>query len=160
MTNAASIPAAKSETAAFARPRTPATAEKRGSMSMIEFDYGSEAELFPPRSRASSRTLSVSSRPRASYRRFAQAADAIRFAIEELPPELLSGTFLEVAEERFDQDGIRLLYDDAAYPLARRTAPPRPMKPGRRGKIASDTDRVRAAGRTEAVDTSRHRGAT
>jgi hypothetical protein len=133
-------------------------------MSMIEFDYGREAELFPPRSRissrASSRTVGVSSRPRASYRRFAQAADAIRFAIEELPPELLSGTFLEVAEERFDQDGIRLLYDDAAYPLARRAAPPRPKKPGRHSKIASDTDCVRAAGRTEAIDTSPHRGAT
>ena len=144
---------------------------------MSEFDYGSEAELFPPKSRissrASSRTLSVTSRPRAGYRRFAQAADAIRFAIEELPPELLSGTFLEVEEERFGHDGIRLLYDDAAYPLARRAAPPRPMNSARRSnivdfrhavaladKITKDTARGRPAGRTGAVNTSRQRGAT
>jgi hypothetical protein len=89
-------------------------------MTMIEFDYGSAAELFSPRDRSAK----PRSKPRACYRRFAQAADAIRFAIEELPPELLSGTCLEVEEERFDRDGIRLLYDDAAYPLARRAAQP------------------------------------
>ena len=102
-----------------------------------------------------------------------RAADAIRFAIEELPPELLSGTFLEVEEERFGHDGIRLLYDDAAYPLARRAAPPRPMNSARRSNIVDfrhavaladkttkDTARGRPAGRTGAVNTSRQRGAT
>ena len=53
------------------------------------------------------------------YRRFDRAADAIRFAIEELSPELLIGAHLEVEEERFDSEGIRRLYDDADYPLPR-----------------------------------------
>jgi hypothetical protein len=47
---------------------------------------------------------------------------AIRFAIEELPPELLLAAQLKVAEERFDGDGIRRLYDSVEYPLARRAA--------------------------------------
>jgi hypothetical protein len=56
------------------------------------------------------------------YGRFARAADAIRFAIEELPPELLLAAELKVAEERFNGDGIRRLYESAEYPLARRAA--------------------------------------
>ena len=81
---------------------------------VVTIDYDSEAELFPTRSRIS--------RPRPmGYRRFARAADAIRFAIEELPPELLIGAYLEVETERFDSDGIRRLYDAAEYPLVRRT---------------------------------------
>lgn len=84
---------------------------------MAAFNYSSEAELFPVRSRTS--------KPRAArYRRFARAADAIRYAIEELPPALLLGTYLEIREERFDSHGIRLLYDAAAFPLARRAVAP------------------------------------
>jgi hypothetical protein len=62
------------------------------------FNYNTEAELFPGRK---SRCRPV------GYRRFARAADAIRFTIEELPPELLLGTCLEVDEERYDSDAIR-----------------------------------------------------
>jgi hypothetical protein len=54
------------------------------------------------------------------YGRFARAADAIRFAVEELPPELLLATQLKIAGERFDSDGIRRLYESVEYPLARR----------------------------------------
>jgi hypothetical protein len=53
------------------------------------------------------------------YRRFARAADAIRFAIEELSPQLLNGAHLEVEEVRFDSEGIRRLYECADYPLPR-----------------------------------------
>lgn len=82
---------------------------------MGTFDYRAEAELFPTR-----RWKSV--RRRFAYRRFGSAAEAIRFAIEELPPELLSGAYLEVDEARFDAAGIRKLYDSAQYPLPRNSA--------------------------------------
>ena len=56
------------------------------------------------------------------YKRFAQAADAIRFAMEEVPRECLAGAFLEVDGERYGGEDIRRLYESAEYPLARRAA--------------------------------------
>ena len=80
---------------------------------MTAFDYAVEAELFPTQSRRAGRQ-------NVGYKRFARAADAIRFAIEDLPAALLAGTNLQVDEERFDAAGIRRLYDDESYPLPRR----------------------------------------
>jgi len=82
---------------------------------LAAFDYGRSAELFPTRNRATRRHP-------VGYKRFDRAADAIRFAIEELPPELLAGAYLEVEEERFDGPAIRQLYDSQRYPLHRRAA--------------------------------------
>ncbi len=96
---------------------------------MSGFDYSASAELFPTRSRKGNRPM--------GYRRFASAAEAVRFAIEELPPGHLTGAYLEVEEERFDCDGIRQLYESAAYPLPRRAAP---ADDGARGKTADDRD--------------------
>ncbi len=79
---------------------------------MSTINYEALAELFPPKTRKFKRAP-------LAYKRFERAADAIRYAIEELPPELLLGAFLEVEEERFDGRGIRALYDSAEYPLAR-----------------------------------------
>ena len=80
---------------------------------MSAFNYSSQAELFPTRNRKSRRQP-------LGYPRFDRAADAIRFAIEELPSQSLAGAYLEVDQQRFDSIGIRRLYDSTDYPLARR----------------------------------------
>jgi hypothetical protein len=82
---------------------------------MVAFDYGVPAELFPARNRKYRRQPF-------GYRRFARAADAIRFAIEELPPELLLGAFLEVDGERYGSEEIRRLYQSSSYLLPRHAA--------------------------------------
>jgi hypothetical protein len=79
------------------------------------FDYSVEAELF------SAKGKNFRRQP-LGYKRFARAADAICFAIEELPSHCLAGTYLEVNEERYQAKDIRRLYDSVEYPLARRVA--------------------------------------
>ena len=82
---------------------------------MVAFDYSVSAELFPSRNRKhNNRSL--------RYRRFTRAADAIRFAIEETPSDLLAGAFLEVEGKRYDSGSIRRLYESSDYPLPRRAA--------------------------------------
>jgi len=90
------------------RARAAATADPR----IASFDYASAAELFPTRSRRPGRN-------RIGYRRFARADEAVRFAMEDVPPELLAGACLEVDEQRYDGDDIRRLYESERYPLRR-----------------------------------------
>jgi hypothetical protein len=95
---------------------------------MAYFDYGAAAELFPSRQRT--RMMAG-----VTYVRFAAAAEAIRYAVEEISANSFLGTFLEVNEERFDSNGIRRLYDSAEYPLPRQPAAIRDrllsVRPGR-----------------------------
>jgi hypothetical protein len=88
---------------------------------MTAFDFTAAAELFPARSwKARSRGI--------GYKRFDDAAEAVRYAIEELPPDCLLGTYLEVEEERFDSRGIRRLYERDDYPLNRAAEKPKRSK--------------------------------
>ena len=79
----------------------------------MTFDYTALAELYPTRSYKLRAGI-------IKYRRFEVAAEAVRFAMEELPPEFLPGTFLEVEEQRFNGQQIRLLYESRDYPLPRK----------------------------------------
>ena len=67
---------------------------------MSEFDYKASAELFVAAGRSGLR-----------YRRFACAADAIRFAVEKLPANARSSARLEVAEQQYDAQQIRERYE-------------------------------------------------
>jgi hypothetical protein len=77
------------------------------------FDYAAPAEVFMPKRKRGARQL-------LSYRRFATAAEAIRFAIEDFPAIRTLGAWMKVGEERFNGDDIRRLYESASYPRRRR----------------------------------------
>ena len=81
----------------------------------MTFDYGAPAELFMAKRKGGSRQP-------LGYRRFATAAEAIRFAVEEFPAVRALGAWMQVGDERFDGDGIQRLYESSDYPLQRRAA--------------------------------------
>jgi hypothetical protein len=91
----------------------PANVDQSPARPSGDFDYSAPAEMFMTHARSARRHTTT-------YRRFPTAAEAIRFAVEEIPPPLLVGAVMEVREERFDHKGIRELYAQDGYPLARR----------------------------------------
>ncbi|GEC30871.1 hypothetical protein N181_04655 [Sinorhizobium fredii USDA 205] len=79
---------------------------------MAMFDYSAGAGLYP------CKTVRRTSRLR--YKRFDSVAEALRFAIEDMPSSMLRGSVLEVEEARYNGEQMRELYDADAYPLPRR----------------------------------------
>ena len=75
---------------------------------MSPFDYNSPAELFLSKPAKGSRT---------KYRRFATAAEALRYAVEDLRMPKAFGAWLEVGDERFGSGEIQRLYQAENYPL-------------------------------------------
>jgi len=79
----------------------------------MAFNYAASAELFmPKRKRGARQPL--------SYRRFATAAEAIRFAVEELPAVSTLDPWMQVGDDRFNSDDIHRLYESTSYPKRRR----------------------------------------
>ncbi len=98
--------------------RKPAAAVPRrdpAEPALKRFDYRAKADVFVGRSM-------MSRRKPLEYRSFQRASDAIRFVMEELPPERLGGVCMEIDDSRFDAEGIRGLYQSKAYPLDRQEA--------------------------------------
>ncbi len=78
----------------------------------MTFDYCAPAELFMAKRKARPRQ-------RLGYRRFATAAEAIQFAVEEFPPIRTLGAWMQVGDKRFDTEEIHRLYERNEYPLQR-----------------------------------------
>ena len=74
-------------------------------------DYRAPAELFP---------AVAARRSGVAYHRFDTLGDALRFAVEELPPPLLAGAVIESEEVRYGPEEIRGLYASPGYPLPRK----------------------------------------
>jgi hypothetical protein len=72
------------------------------------FDYNAPAELFLAKPAKGCRT---------KYRRFATAAEALRYAVEDLRIPKAFGAWLEVGDERFDSSEIQRLYEADDFPL-------------------------------------------
>ena len=79
---------------------------------MTQFDYTGAAGLYAGKA--------VRGRSGPRYRRFETAAEALRFAVEDMPGAQQLGCLLEVDEARYDHRQIRVLYDAPTYPLRRR----------------------------------------
>jgi hypothetical protein len=67
-----------------------------------------QAELFLSKPAKGSRT---------KYRRFATAAEALRYAVEDFRTPKAFGAWLEVGDERFNSSEIQSLYEAEDYPL-------------------------------------------
>jgi len=74
----------------------------------MSFDYSAPAELF-----LSKRVGNTS----VKYRRFATAAEAIRYAVEVLRTPKAFGAHLEVGDQRLNSNDILRLYEAEDYPL-------------------------------------------
>jgi hypothetical protein len=89
---------------------------------MDKFEYDAPADLYwsdrqGPRKRP------------VMYRGFARSAEAICFAIEQLPPSAQPQAVMEMGDDRIEFAQIRALYDSERYPLIRKDLQPRDLAP-------------------------------
>jgi Arc/MetJ-type ribon-helix-helix transcriptional regulator len=75
----------------------------------IAFNYSLPAELYLSRGRGR----------HTDYRRFATAAEAIRYAVEELRTRRSISAWMQVEEDRFNKEEINRLYDEKIILCAR-----------------------------------------
>jgi hypothetical protein len=80
------------------------------AVGFMSFDYNAPAELFLSKRAGITRT---------KYRRFATAAEAIRYVVEELRTPKAFGAQLEVGDQRVNSSDIVRLYEADDYPLRR-----------------------------------------
>ena len=76
---------------------------------MTRFNYDIPGELYSRKDKGKGRGI--------EFRRFPTVAEAIRFAVEELPPLALRDCKIEVAGERLGSNDVRKLYDSNLFPL-------------------------------------------
>ncbi len=79
---------------------------------MGKFDYSAPAELYSARGHGRRAPL--------SYRRFATAAEAIRYAVEQIPKNLSAAAYIETGEQTITHKELRELYDSPDFPLERK----------------------------------------
>lgn len=77
---------------------------------MKSFDYDASAEIYARGGRGFKNRA-------VRFYRFNNAAEAIRFVMEDLPGEMVLGTIMEVGEERFIGSDIERLYGSDDFPL-------------------------------------------
>jgi hypothetical protein len=82
-------------------------------MAMDRFNYANPGELYYPKPSRLRHHQGV------NFRRFNTAAEAIRFAIENIPAPFLSGCYMEVDGLRYDARELQELYEGSEYPLSR-----------------------------------------
>src|SRR6201987_2103476 len=87
------------------------------------FNFNTSAELFPA-------AIRKKKRAGFAYRRFGTAAEAVRFAIEELPADSLNGAYLRAEDAGFSRSATRSLYESKDFPLPRRPRAPQPAPAG------------------------------
>lgn len=80
---------------------------------MTGFNYRLPGEIFAGKSLGMRRSG-------LTYRRFATAAEALRFAVETLPAPALTACILETDGKRIGSRELKTLYEDARYPLVRK----------------------------------------
>jgi len=79
----------------------------------MTIDYRLPAELFMAKRKGGARSRLIS-------RRFATAAEAIRFAVEDFPAIRALGAWMQVGNQRFEGEEIHRLYQSHEFPLRRR----------------------------------------